>query len=376
MQKEFFGVGAIQNLEKLLKEYNPKKIFLVCGKKSFYLSGASEKIKPLIKHIPHIVFNPTPNPKIEEIKRGIALFRNFKPDLIIAVGGGSVIDSAKSINTLAFQNDDPLLYIKGQKEVKNQGKPLIAIPTTAGTGSEATKFATIYINKKKYSLETEKNIPDAAIVDPTFTYSLNPYLTACNGLDALCQGIESYWSTNSNEKSRDYAKKAIKLAFNHIEKAVKDPDRKARLAMAEAANLSGKAINITKTTACHSVSYPLTSYFGIPHGHAVALTVPSFLEFNSEVREEDCNDKRGVKFVRKRLNEIFSILTVKNGKEAKERFEALLGNILEKTKLRDFNISKEDLELLLKESFTPSRMNNNPRKVTRENLKKILENIW
>jgi len=146
--------------------------------------------------------------------------------------------------------------------------------------------------------------------------------------------------------------------------------------MAKAAHLSGKAINISKTTACHSVSYPLTSYFSIPHGHAVALTMPSFLEFNSSVGGEDCNDSRGESFVKERMGEIFSVLGTEDGMGAKEKFAGLLNDILKKTRLRDFGVNHDDLEMLLNESFTPSRMNNNPRRVSKENLMRILEDIW
>ena len=376
MQKVFFGIGTLKNLDKLISEYDAKKIFLVYGKKSFRLSGAEEKIGPIIENVSYSVFNPTPNPEIEEIKRGISIFKKFKPDIVIAVGGGSVIDSAKAINALSFQSDDPILYIVGEKKLVHGGKPLVAIPTTAGTGSEVTKFATIYINKKKHSLESEKIVPDVALVDPTLSYSLTPYLTASNGLDALCQGIESFWSINSTEKSRTYAKKAMELAFSNIAKAVRTPDEEVRVAMAKASHFSGKAITISKTTACHAISYPLTSYFAIAHGHAVALTMPAFLEFNSMVTEDDCNDKRGFDFVKDRMAEILSIIGAADGKEGKRMFDELLKDILEDTRLRDFGIGEKDIEFILRESFTPSRMDNNPRHVSKEGLRRILEDIW
>jgi alcohol dehydrogenase class IV len=378
MQKVFFGIGTLKkNLDKLISEFCAKKIFLVYGKNSFRLSGAEEIFSGhIIENVSYAVFNPTPNPDIEEIKKGVARFKEFKPDMIIAVGGGSVIDSAKAINALSVQPDDPILYIKGDKKLGDGGKPLVAIPTTAGTGSEVTKFATIYINKKKYSLESEKIVPDVAVVDPTLTYSLTPYLTASNGLDALCQGIEAYWSVNSTEKSRGYAQKAMALAFTNIVDAVKTPTEEVRVAMAKASHLSGKAITISKTTACHAVSYPLTSYFGVPHGHAVALTMPAFLVFNSMVTEDDCNDERGVDFVRDRMAEIFSSIGAADGNEAKRKFDGLLKDILDDIRLRDFGIREEDIEFILKESFTPSRMNNNPRCVSKEGLRQILEDIW
>jgi alcohol dehydrogenase class IV len=376
MQRQFLGIDTLKNLDKLISEFCAKRIFLVYGKNSFRLSGAEEKFEPIIENVSYAIFNPTPNPDIEEIKKGIFFLKKFEPDMVIAVGGGSVIDSAKAINALSAQPDDPILYIKGEKTLDNRGKPLVAIPTTAGTGSEVTKFATIYINKKKHSLESEKIVPDVAVVDPTLTYSLTPYLTASNGLDALCQGIEAYWSVNSTEKSREYAEKAMGLAFTNIVDAVKRPSEEVRVAMAKASHFSGMAITISKTTACHAVSYPLTSHFGIPHGHAVALTMPAFLVFNSMVTEDDCNDERGVDFVRERMAEIFSNIGAVDGNEAKRVFEGLLKAILEDIRLRDFGIRKDDIAFILKESFTPSRMNNNPRRVSKDGLRQILVDIW
>ena len=381
MQEEFFGFGTIDKLSGIINRFDVKKIFLVTGKKSFFSSGAQNKIEKILGGISYTRFAVSGNPRLELIENGIKAFQKFNPDIVIAVGGGSAIDAAKIINALSYQNDRPEEYIKGKKLECNDSdkcaKPLIAIPTTAGTGSESTHFATIYIEKKKYSLaDKHLMLPTISIVDPSLTESLPQYVTATTGLDAICQGIESFWSINSSRESREYAIEAVKIGLENIEKAVNNPDQVSRLNMAKAAHLSGKAINISKTTACHSVSYPLTSYFGVPHGHAVALIMPSFLEFNSLVSERDCSDGRGVGFVMKRMSEIFSIMGVKDGTEAKEKFSDLLNNILKKTRLRDFGIDRKDLEMLLKESFTPNRMNNNPRRVSKEGLRKILEDIW
>lgn len=186
-------------------------------------------------------------------------------------------------------------------------------------------------------------------------------------MDALCQAIESYWAVNSTAESRKYAREAMKLAYKSIEKAIGN-DKKARVAMSKAAFLSGKAINISKTTACHSISYPLSAHFNIPHEHAVALSMPEILEFNY--------DTRGAEFVNERIKEIFSILGFKDEKDAKKKFKKLIEKTVKKSRLRNFGIEKKDIEFILNESFTPSRMNNNPRKISKDNLKEILRNIW
>ncbi|UCH72496.1 MAG: phosphonoacetaldehyde reductase [Thermoplasmatales archaeon] len=377
MHKEFFGFGSIQKLGELIEKYQARKIFLVTGKNSFILSGAEQKIKQHTEKIKCTQFNSFGNnPDINEVKHGISIFKKINPDLVIAVGGGSVIDMAKSVNVLSYQDGKIEEYSIGKKKLKNPGKPLIAIPTTSGTGSEVTYFATIYIDKTKYSLgDKNLTLPSISIVDPSLTESLTKYLTASTGLDALCQGIESFWAVNSTKKSRKCATEAIDIAFKNIEKTVKNPDKESRLNMAKAAHLSGKAINISKTTACHSISYPITSYFGISHGHAVALTMPQFIEFNSQVSEKDCNDKRGVKLVKNRINEIIEIMGCKDIYDVKKKFQNLMREIRVGNKLSELNMDIKSIELIIEKGFTADRMNNNPRKVTEEALRKILEEI-
>jgi alcohol dehydrogenase class IV len=317
-----------------------------------------------------------PNPTIKDAENGISKFKAAKPDIVLAVGGGSVIDLAKAINALAVQKSNPEKYITGKQKLEKKGKPLIAIPTTSGTGSEVTRYATIYIENTKYSLTSDEFIiPDVSIIDPFLTETMTPYLTASTGLDALCQAIESMWAVKSTQESRKLAKEAIKTAIENLEKAVNNSDKNARTNMAKSSNLSGKAINISRTTACHSISYPITSYFNIPHGHAVALTMPEILVFNYGVEKESCNDTRGVDFVKERIDEIADLVGCNNVIDAKDKLINLMENIGVETKLSKLDIDKKGVELIIKKGFTPNRMNNNPRNITKNDLKKILEEI-
>jgi len=375
MQKEFFGNNSIKNLEGLLKNY--KKIFLVTGKKSYTNSGAEKKIKSYLLDKNVTFFNDfSPNPNLDELKKAMKFYKKFDPDLVIAVGGGSVIDMGKMVNLLSHNRGGPIDYIKKIKKHENPGKKLIAIPTTSGTGSESTHFATIYVDKKKYSIADKKfMLPSVSIVDPSFTESIPKKITASTGLDAICQGIESYWAVNSTKQSRKYAKESIEIGLKTIEKVVNNPDKKSRLNMAKVAHLSGKAINISKTTACHSISYPITSYFNIPHGHAVALTMGQFIEFNSSVSKSNCNDKRGVKFVKDRLSEIINLMGCKDATDAKTFFYKLMEKIGIEYRLGKLNIDNNGRKLIVDNGYTADRMNNNPRLVTKEDIKNIFEKI-
>ena len=189
-----------------------------------------------------------------------------KPDVILSIGGGSVLDIAKLVRHYAAEKG---LFI-----------PLWAIPTTSGTGAEATHFAVVYREGKKCSVEADDILPDVVMLYPPFTYNNDAYLTACTGFDAVAQAIESYWAKGANEESRSYSVKAINLLWKQLPLLLQKNTEELRDEVAEGAYWAGRAINISKTTAPHAFSYAFTSYYGYPHGHAVALTFPFFLHLN------------------------------------------------------------------------------------------------
>lgn len=375
---EYIGFNSIERLEKILKKNNFRKIFLITGRKSFKNTDIKKIIFDILEEYDFYHFNDyTINPKVEDIKKGLDLFRKEKCDVIVAIGGGSVIDIGKCISLFSTNQGNIEDFILKKVKIKQRGIPLIRIPTTAGSGSEATHFAVVYIGKIKYSLAEPKYMqPQFVIVDAQFTLSLPNNVSAVSGMDAFCQAIESYWNINSTRKSKKYAKKAIGLIINNILKVVKNPDKKSRFNMSLAANFAGKAINITKTTACHAISYPITSFFNVPHGHAVALSLPSMIVFNSEVSRKDILDPRGIKYVKKTMKEIISMIGATTFNEAKELITQLMEDIGLETKLKNLGIkTEEDINLIIKNGFNPDRVKNNPRKLTEAELRKILEEI-
>ena len=365
-QIEFFGYGTIKNLESILEKENSKKLFLVRGKNSYKLSGAEQAINPIISSYNYQEFyNFSPNPKLEEIEKGFNLFNKEDYNTLIAVGGGSAIDVAKAIK---------LFYLQKYSSKKI---PLITIPTTAGGGSEATHFIVYYEGKKKQS-KGDKNLtlPDYVICDPQLTLSLPRYIAAATGMDALGQAIESYWSVNSTDKSKQFSKEAIKLLIKNLDSSTNKTDLSSRENVMRAANLAGKAINIARTTACHSISYPITSFFGIPHGHAVGLTVGEVLVYNSEVSDNDCTDKRGANYVQNTIMEIADMLGAKIPAEAKNNLQYLMKNIGLETGILRLGIDEGGINLIIENGFTPERMKNNPRLIDKEDLRVILNNIY
>jgi alcohol dehydrogenase class IV len=313
-----------------------------------------------------------PNPKLDDIERGIALFKDSSPDLVVALGGGSAIDVGKLIALLANQHSSARDLITGKAPIQMGATPMIAIPTTSGTGSEATHFSVTYVDGDKYSVAHPSSLPDVALVDPALTVSLPKTITAGTGLDAFCQAIESIWAVGSTEESRDYAKQALRLVWNNLPRAVQNPTIEARLAMSQGAHLAGKAINIGKTTSSHALSYFVTSRYGIPHGMAVSLTISQMFAFNAQVSESNCADPRGVLFVRERVNEILQTLECTSVEHACELISDFIRSLgcpssYHEADIRDVRAIDEIVA-----SANLERLSNNPRSCTAEALIKLL----
>lgn len=376
-QKEFFGVGAREELSRIIDELHPRNIFLVTGKGSFDHLDDAYNLTNLLGDTASTRFSDfEPNPKLTDVKLGIKIFKQSNADVIVAIGGGSVIDTAKAINTLAAQEGSTADFVKGDRIVEKKGKPFIAMPTTSGTGSESTHFAVIYIGKTKYSLTDTSILPDYAIVDPELTFGLPREIAASTGLDAFSQAIESYWSNRSTEESKAHASQALTLLMEHLVPSVNTAKRESRIAQSQAAHLAGKAINISFTTASHAVSYPITSYFGVPHGHAVALTIPSILVFNSQVNDQDVQDDRGEAYVKGTIDELVKLLGADTPQHAADKISTLMREIGVETRLSKLGIKSDDhLATIIEHGFNPARVKNNPRKLTRETLRSILQSI-
>ena len=377
IEREYIGVGVIDRCRDILRNLSARSIFLVTGKDSYVKSGAEKYLQKILADYKVTVFNDfTAIANIEDIKRGIVLFRENVYDVVLAVGGGHVIDTAKMINFFAINSFDSIESVKIDAKSIEEPKPLIAVPTTAGSGSEATHFAVFYIGFQKYSVAHQYILPNASIIDPLLTMSLPKKITATSGMDALCQAIESCWSVNSTEESKVYAKEAIKLILSNLSTAVNNPTKESRRCMIEGAHLAGKAINISKTTASHAISYPLTSRFDIPHGHAVALTIPSLLSYNYYVTDSDLLDTRGCDYVRNTVKEIMHLLGARNIEDAQEKIMMLMRDIGLEIRLVKLGVNKEDIETIMEEAFSSDRVKSNPRKLTRPALREILRNIY
>ena len=373
MNQELIEDITPHDVARILFLNKAKRVFLVTGKLSFKATGADDFIKTLktgsIRFTQFDDFEV--NPKIEDVIKGLALFKENQCDFIIAIGGGSVIDMAKCIN--AFQSNDTKDFnsLVETNAIKAKGVPLLAIPTTSGSGSEATHFAVIYMGNVKYSLAHPFLLPCLVGLNAKFTLSQPKYLTACVGLDALSQALESFWNVNSTPESLHYAEQAIALIMSNLKNCVLNPTLTNRKLISKGAYLAGKAINITKTTAPHALSYAFTTYFSIPHGHSVFLTLPQFLTYNYEVTSEDLNDNRGIDYVKMNILRLSNLIKPKSNpysaSEYLKSYATSLGIELSLSKLGIVN-AKE----MLMNSVNSERLKNNPRKVSEHFLSTIL----
>lgn len=375
-QVEHVGDGAVEMVGEALDDLAARRVLLVTGRSSFHSSGAAAALaEPMARRDVTRFSEFEVNPKLSNLQSGLELLSKSKPDVVLAVGGGSAIDMAKLLALCVTQEAKAEEIVTGAASIDRPSAPVIAVPTTAGTGSEATHFAVIYVDGRKRSVAAPAMLPAWAIVDPRLTATMPPKLTAETGLDALSQAMESLWSIRSTRQSRFDARYSLTLARSAIEAAVHSPDADSRRAMAQAAHSAGRAINISFTTAPHALSYALTSRFGVPHGLAVALTLGQVLMFNAGVSEVDVADPRGVNFVRDRVSEIVEIIGGGNASGAAAWLNGLLRTLGLPDKLHRVGIEKKDLNDLAR-AIDQHRLGNNPRVFPAATISTVLAEVF
>ncbi len=272
--------GALSSLASLIHSNDWKNILLFSTERRLaslgkFLEGAFEGC-----HVDTYT-DMLPNPRVEDVERAIAQISG-KYDAIVAIGGGSCIDFAKLYRVAKDNTLDIRRYFRTPSPLVRK-TPLVAVPTTAGTGSEATRFAVVYIEGEKYSLDDAAVMPDYALVDCLLMKDAPQYLKASCGMDAFAQAIEGYWANGASRESDNYAKEAIMLCRDNLKSFVLGKSSASAEQMAKASYLAGKCISISRTTAAHALSYKITQLYGIPHGHAVSLSLPGLLELHHDM---------------------------------------------------------------------------------------------
>ena len=362
-------LNSIEDIKKFFNNKILKKIFLLCGKKSFSTSGAEDLFKNIItnKEI-KLFYKKSELPILEELIEIIKNIKNFKPDLILAVGGGAVIDYAKIANVIDVRSDLVDLIVNYSYPFKKKYTKLTVIPTTAGSGAEVTSNAVIYVDGIKHSFESELLIPDNFFLIPEFLISAPNKIKASAGFDAIAQALESLVSKKSNNQSVDYASKSLRVSLNSYISFLNEPNLKNASEMSIAANLAGKAISISKTTAPHATSYPFTSIFNVSHGHAVSLFFERFFKFNYENL-----DKSQTSFdLKKRFDLIFKLFDVPSLNDFNSKISLIKNKAGLEDDLTKLNIDiKKSSEQIIK-GINLLRLGNNPVRIDDIDIYKII----
>ena len=340
-------------IDQWIENQHVDTLMLVCDTSLPYLK-IKDYFENLEKKIQIIRFDDfQPNPLYESVVKGVSEYRRAGCNAIIAVGGGSAIDVAKCIKLFCNMegNGDNGCFLK-QKIVPNN-IPFLAMPTTAGTGSEATRYAVIYFDNKKQSITDFSCIPGTILMDASALKTLPIYQKKSTMLDALCHAIESFWSVNSTEESKKYSNKAIELIRKNMDGYLANDDR-ANANMLIAANMAGKAINITQTTAGHAMCYKITSMFGCAHGHAAALCDRVLYPWMVN-HTYKCIDSRGEAYLKQTLNEIGYALGCSNAEDGAKALKILV----EQMDL-EVPVATDEQYQELRTSVNPVRLKNHP----------------
>ena len=355
---------SFQDIQEILPE-PPHRILIIAGESSQKWSQqlCSDSLRCYDVDVsPNVPADPT----AATVQNVVDTVKARSPDWIIAIGGGSVLDTAKAAALIANHQSDVLAFLRGRSQIDIPGIPCIAVPTTGGSGSEVTPYASItdsqYMNK--VSLAHDYLYPKYAVLDPSLTLTLSRRQTAVSGMDALSHAIEGYWSNRSTFVSDAHALASIKLMLTVLPEAYRDGgDLHARQLILEGSLLAGLTISNARTTAVHAVSYPMTVFFHIPHGLACSLMLPSFIRFNAGAMKQE-KERR-----------LLTSLNLASMNQLAEAVETLQEQLDLPVRLRDLGLRISDITTIVDNGFRPDRMSNNPREVTPAVLHRLLEEI-
>ena len=358
--------GCFSEISAVLQSFRPRNILLVLGEKSFRISPYYARLEEMLAS--YRVADAAcvaPNPTQDFIQQEIEHIQGKNLDLVLAIGGGSVLDVGKILATIPQQEQvDLQRYVDGMPPITSPSLPLVVLPTTAGTGSEVTPYASLETKeKKKVTIQHASFYPTVALIDPEMCYSMPVYITASTGFDSLSQAIESFWSIHATPSSQAHSLRALASVLKGLVKACKDPLlAQARFDMSFASCEAGLAIAQTKTTAVHSASYPMTTHFGVAHGHACAVTLASFVRFNAPVLQDAGHP-------------LLTTFKVRDYEDMAKKIESLMDLVGLERSLSKLGVDGQGIELIVREGLRPDRAKNNPRPVSSEDLRRILLEI-
>jgi alcohol dehydrogenase class IV len=359
-----FGWGRFKEIRQVVDELNGKRVFLVTGKQSAKKFGLLERLASDLKGLTlEIYAEIEENPSIETVDKGAVKCKETGSDLVIGLGGGSALDAGKSIAMLQKNPGSIREYLDQERVCQTKGLPYVAIPTTSGTGSEVTPFTVIThkAKKAKPAIAPPENFPNVALVDPELTMSMPFEVAVSTGLDALCQAVEGFWSTQANPVTRALAFQAIKLAIENLEQACLKKDEESVTHMALASHLTGIEMSNIGNTSIHPLSYPITLDYDVAHGFACAIFLPEVIRFNARA-------------VQDRFKDLLLVLNLPSVGAFADKVDSFLDTLKAPKKLSQFGVKAGDIPGIAKRGMGRSTAWN-PRPMTEEDIIQICKTI-
>lgn len=368
----FFGKDSLSKIIELSKHLG-KITLIVTGKKSTKESGALSKLIDYLKDIGinFVIFDKVePNPDVNIVEHGGKVFIENGCNSIVAIGGGSSIDAAKGIGVYSSYKE-VIPFLLGEKIVDKKIPPLIAIPTTSGTGSEVTKYSIITYKEKKLAIASNFITPDYAILDPNLTLSMSQNIVRDTGIDALSHALEGLFSLGATPISDLFGYEAVKIIYRYLPRSfAKKDDYEAKEFMHYASCIAGIQISQSGTGIVHGMGYPLTVKYNLPHGFSNAILMPYVFKFELPAQYEKMAT----------ITQILGFGTGNIYKDAERFIEILLDfyKILELPKnLKDLKVKEEDLKFFAEEVFKNERLKRiAPRIATFEDILSIYKNAY
>lgn len=363
--KIIFGAGSLDDLPALFTA----RTILLFTTPGFTKRGVTDCLRELLADREVVIYDEVkPNPDVNDIIGQYTSISNKAVEAVLGLGGGSVMDTAKAMRFLLAAQEDVCLLSHLE-----QGIPLpfvtplqmLAVPTTAGTGSEVTPFATLWDHRraKKYSLSTSNLHPTMTVVDPKLTLNMPREVTVSSGLDALSHALEALWNRNAGPITHSYSIRAIANIFQALPRVLAEPDNlEQRTVMMEASLLAGLAISVTRTALAHSISYPITAHYGVPHGLACGFPLPQVMMFNATVDDG-------------RITKAAHELGYPSIKAFQEGLVELFQTVGVGVMLRQYVPSMDALIALAPQMITPGRTDNNLRTVEVVDIVNLLSNL-
>jgi alcohol dehydrogenase class IV len=369
------GPASLSTIKEIPAAYGAQKVLIITDQ-GVWNAGLIEKPKTILESAGFrvaVIHDTPPEPDVDQVKAIFQQAKALEGQMIIGIGGGSAMDTVKLVSVL-LTNDVSLEQLLGKAPIPNRGLPTLMVPTTAGTGSEATPNAIVLVPEQelKIGIVNDKLIPDCVILDPLMTLNLPPAVTAATGMDALAHAIECYISKKANPFSDTFALKAVSLISRSLRLAYREGQNiEARHDMLLGALLGGMCIATSGTTAVHALAYPLGGKYRMPHGLSNAVLLPHVMQFNLDAAENRFRDIAVAMGL-----DVAGLTTRQAAEKMIENLYVLNKDLNIPSGIAAMGITEADLEGLVEAASKVTRLlENNPKPLTKSDMRAIYRRL-